>query len=342
MVLGFTASIAVGCSSGTDVANNNLDGSDPGGPTEMADMGSPDAASPPPVFGHVSFITHYQKGAGLMWDGHPDRLAGLKAVYDEFSANLRTSGNWDAVIDVCLDETAPPGANVYGRAITPSFQTTFRGFPVRAVPAWQKITQNVDPNGAVGSDVMTGCDFRMQWNFALGEPSTNPGLARHETLHGLGASSIAAGQYMLDNPSVTWTSGGAPITPTTRLIPSVHDLMLVDKNATSLFLDPNASGYLFLTNPVFDPSASAIVNHSTGMRARGIGDDKGDYFMTIEANGSLTTRICSLDLSHLWELMYATSSTPGAPMNHPNFNHIAAPDRAWFRAMGYKVQADLN
>ena len=268
------------------------------------------------ALGSVTFVPYYEIGSA--WETSSAARTMVDTVFGELSAALRTSGDWDATIEVYLTDDNPGYANTY-------FDATFApvtvdGKTMQAVPAWREIVLGEADHNGPADDAGNGYDFAIAFNVV--EQAENAGLLRHESMHGLGAVNGVS------NPIIT---------PTNELISpvlgewvdaSVYDLGLYDKNGAPLLGAYDSTTQQFQVSTfAIDATFTEWTDGEAGLFYRGIADDAGNLDMILDTypNGD----DARVSLNEPRDLMSA-----GA---HPTWNHVDEPDRAFFRAMRYQV-----
>ncbi len=268
------------------------------------------------AFGTVKLVPYYE--AGSAWETNSAARAMAEAIFKEIGDALRTSGDWDATIEVYLTDDNTGFANTYfDITFTP---VTIDGKTLQAVPAWREIVLgDADLNGPADT-AGTGYDFAIAFNVAT--QADNAGLLRHETMHGLGAVNGVS------NPIIT--PGNELISPVIggSADASVYDLGLFDKNGAPL-LGPydSATQQFQVANFAIDNTFTEWTDGEAGLIFRGIADDGSnlDMLLSTYPNGD----DARVSLNEPQDLMAADV--------HPTWNHVAEPDRAFFRAMRYQL-----
>ena len=172
--------------------------------------------------GKVDFVAIYE--AGSAWIGNTKAQATVNSVFADFESNLRTSGNWNAKIEVYLTDDNTGFANTtFDKS---SEIVNVGGQQVRVVGAWKKIVRGgTDPNGPAQADGK-GAEFTVHFNVAT--QADNRGLLRHEMMHGLGA--VGTGPWFSMSQSDV-LSGPMPGDRKKR---DLYDLQLVDLHGKPL------------------------------------------------------------------------------------------------------------
>ncbi|MBL4633666.1 MAG: hypothetical protein JKY56_07330 [Kofleriaceae bacterium] len=243
----------------------------------------------------------------------------VDTLLEEFEATLRTSGNWNATVEVYLTDNNSGFANT-------TFERTFADEMVGntllwVVPAWRKIVLGIDNATPPISNDGAGADFTVHFN--VGENSDNAGLLRHEMMHGLGAVNS------IPNFRMTETGESSGLAPGTRIRASRYDLQLVDLDGNSLLADYSATDSTFaVQNYRIETTLSEWMDGSGGVFFRGVLAD-GDALDMPCQTFPISMSEGSIGLNEPADLMSAAV--------HPTWDSLGQPDYAFFRAMGYRV-----
>lgn len=121
----------------------------------------------------------------------------------------------------------------------PSTLVDYQGTSLMATTVWSQIVLGApDPNGDPDEGQTKGCDFYLQFDFTLSQPETNVGLVRHECVHGFGAEVGVEFAVMSSGSQLTSPAEG------TSVVPTIHDLNIVDENGNHLVeFDSASNGY---------------------------------------------------------------------------------------------------
>ncbi|MCP4498631.1 MAG: hypothetical protein GY822_01530 [Deltaproteobacteria bacterium] len=235
----------------------------------------------------------------------------------DFSAHLRTSGDWDTHVDIYLTDDHTNYANV-------SFDGTFRsviydGQELEGVGAWTKIVQGaMDEDGAVTS-TGEGSDFMIHFN--VDEQSDNAGLLRHEMMHGFGAVGTLPWFSMSEADELGGVVAGEQIRA------SIYDLQLVDLDGNFLMGDYDAATGMFEVQEFsIEQSLDQWMDGDGGLLFRG---RDADGFMDMSLITGPGNAGGLLRMNKILDVMSA-----GA---HPTWATIEEPDLRFFRAMGCAV-----
>ena len=307
-----TLFLAASCSETPDLPDLGLDGAsdtlmDPQSdtPTDLANP--PDAAE---AFGRVDFVPIYETNSA--WESEVARTM-VDNMFAQFESVLRTSGTWDATVEVYLTDNNEGTASTSRRGV----RTTYQGRRVQVDPAWSVIVLGEDPNGPADAEG-NGAEFRIDFNVPRHED--NPGLLRHEMMHGLGASgSDPDFTFGTDGQISTWSVGS-------RFVPTVYDLQLVDLNG-----NPLLGNYADETFEVLDIQVATD-------RAQWE-DNQGGVFFRGVRNGVSFDMPCGIFGREGGPLTMLLAE-PANLMNaraHPNWDSLDEPDYAFLEAMGFNI-----
>jgi hypothetical protein len=298
--------------SGTAGAGGSTSAGGAGGTGSGA--GGPGGAGPS---GAVDFVPIYETGSA--WETNTAAKQMVDSVFADFEATLRTSGDWDATIEVYLSDDNPANANT-------TFEATFvdavvDGQTVRVVPAWNEIVRGAaDANGPAQPNG-SGAEYAIHFNVSA--HADNAGLLRHEMMHGLGAVNSI--------PNITVTSTGTlggPM-PGERTKAALYDLQLVDLSGNPLLANYSASDDTFEVQPYnIEPTLVEWMDGDAGVFFRGAPPGGGALDMACGTFPVNSTQ-GRIGLNEPAELMSASA--------HPTWNTIDEPDRAFFSAMGYNL-----
>lgn len=312
-----SSSGSINASSGT--SGSSSAGASAGGAAGSAGAagvaGSAGASGSAPTLGTVTFVPYYE--AGSAWESSARAKAMVTRIFAEVGAALRTSGSWNATIEVYLTDDNPNFANTFFDA---SFEpVVLEGKTVLAPSTWREIVLGEpDPNGPADS-AGKGFDFGVAVNVL--ENADNDGLLRHEMMHGLGAVNLLPSPLM------------SPANQLSRLVAgdwyeaSVYDLALRDAAAPLLGSYDEKRGMFQVAPFKVDATFTEWTDGTAGFFFRGIGDNGGPLDMPLMTSPSGDS--AKLVLNEPEDLMSAAS--------HPTWDHIAEPDRAFFRAMHYRL-----
>jgi hypothetical protein len=260
----------------------------------------------------------------------------VESLFADFESNIRTGGDFDATIEVCFDDQA---GGAYGYVAfaddAPAQLVEYQGRTVAATSPWAEIVLgNPDPNGTPSTDQSIGCDFYLQYNFSLSQPESNPGLIRHECIHGLGADVGVDFATMSPENALGFPAAGPPVTPT------VHDLSIVDAHGHHL-VEYDSAQEKYVIGPIsFNGTFAAWTDPMTasaGSFFAGIADDGSELLMENETRPCPWDGSSACDFFNEMPLLMKT----GGSGSHPTWDTLDYPDRAWLRAMGYTVAQDL-
>jgi hypothetical protein len=284
------------------------------GASGNAGNGGAGGSGPTETLGSVTFVPLYEVGSA--WEGNQPAKDMVTALFAEVGAALRTSGNWSATIEVYLTDDNPG----YADTNVEYWPATFEGKEVLVVPAWRKIVLGEpDPDGPADT-AGNGYDFAV--NFNVTENADNAGLLRHEMMHGLGAvNGIPNPRIGADNQLGNLFAGDLHQA-------SIYDFPLRDKAGMPLLGSYDAALGEFQVAPFsIDATFTEWTDGTAGFFFRGIADNGSNLDMPLLTgpfgDGAL------LSLNEPDQLMSAGS--------HPTWNHIAEPDRAFFRALHYRL-----
>ncbi len=268
------------------------------------------------LHGVVDLVPIYEPGSA--WIDNPTAQAMVESVFADVEGTLRTSGPWDATIEVFLTDDNPGFAHT--TFDTPFVAVEQGGQTVLVVGPWAEIVQGAeDLNGPAQADG-SGHDFAVHFN--VSENADNAGLLRHEIMHGLGAVNSVA------NPTMSAMDVPGGPTPGARQQVALYDLQIVDANGDPLVGDYDPDDGTFAVQPVvLDGTMAEWTDGSAGLRFRGVADDASDLEMELGTFPNGDDAILLLNEPSL--LMSAAA--------HPTWNTVAEPDRAFFRALGYSV-----
>lgn len=271
-----------------------------------------DAPRDAPTGGRVTFSPVYENGSA--WETNTEAREMVDRVFAQFGALLRTSGDWDATIEVYLTDDNTNNANA---SFWDHVDVTFEGQMLRAVPAWAAIIQGVD-DGPARSDG-TGTEFILHFN--VNAHSDNDGLLRHEMMHGLGAVNLLPNFIVTENGELT-----AP-TPGSRVAAAVYDRALVDLDGNALL--SNYDDGTFEVQPYrIEATLTEWMDGDGGIFFRGVADDGADLDMSCgtfpagPGQGAIVLNEPSLVM---------------AAGVHPTWDTLEEPDRAFLRALGYEL-----
>lgn len=313
--LSLLPALAGGCGDESQSGDLSDGGGSADGPVGDARSTLPDAADPASL-GRVDFVPIYETGSA--WESNDTARSMVDTLFADLEATLRSSGTWDASIEVYLSDDNTGNANT-------SFEQTFSdtmvaGQRVVVVPAWREIVEgSADANGPALADG-TGAEFTIHFNVA--DHEANAGLLRHEMMHGLGAVTTIASFTMSSADELTGPAVGE------RKKVALYDLHLVDLDGQALLGNYQASTEDFeIQSYRVDPTLVSWMDGDGGMFFRGQADNGGNLDMacsTFPFNADLG----GLVLNEPSNLMSASK--------HPTWNTLGEPDRAFFRAMGYQ------
>jgi hypothetical protein len=266
--------------------------------------------------GFVDFRAIYE--AESAWESNTVAQQMVEQVFTQFEATLRTAGTWDTIIEIYLTDDNLGFANT-------SFNSTFLEAMVDeqmvlVVPAWQKLMNNIDPNGSAQANGL-GTEFTIHFN--VNEQANNAGLLRHEIMHGLGAVNALA--------NMTTTIDGTFVGPDAneRIKVALYDLNLYDLNGQTLVGDYNEMDQTFaVQNYMIETILTEWMDGDGGVFFRGIADNGSSLDMAC-GTFPLSEEQGILKLNEPLDVMSAVI--------HPSWNEIAEPDRAFLRAMKYQV-----
>ena len=282
--------------------------------------------------GRVDFVPYYETGSSW-WDPvhGPAYRQSMEDMLGQFEAVLRTSGTWDASIEVFFKED---GTTAYASTSNANYaNVTHLGSTYRAVGAWREIVQGAaDDNGTtVNLTNGDGSETEIDWNFSLSTPDRNPGLLRHELLHSLGMTSYLSDEMptMAQDGSITKNNVGG-VTPA-----FVYDSRIVDLNRNAV-LGGHVSGINYTVNN-YAVDNNWDDQNGSGLAFHAIADDGGDLYFELTSwnsdgvrNGTgIGTQVGSVQSSHPLDVSYAYA--------HPTWNTLVEVDRAVLRAMGYTI-----
>jgi len=271
--------------------------------------------------GGVDFQLFFEPNSA--WDGNYTARAAMESMFGQYEATLRTSGAWNATIEVYVtdnESSAFASASAGSSAIV-----DFDGKKFLAPNAWQQIVQGEDdPNGPIQPDG-SGRDIVVNWNLALSQPASNIGLLRHELMHGLGMTSS------LPRPSMA--IGGAITRPLVgqETIARIADAALRDLNGNPLLADYNGAYDRHVLADYAVDSDWGDANES-GIFFRGIADDGSPLDMTMNSWQATESSTGRVDFSHITDVSYFFA-------RNGEWNFVNASDRAFFRGLGYESVA---
>ena len=291
------------------------------------------SASGNAIAGSVDFVPYFQTGSS--WWNATNGAAYRQSADDmlgQFEAVLRTSGAWDASIEVFFKED---GTGAFASTSSANFDSvSHNGSTYQAVGAWREIVQGAaDDNGtSVDLNNGDGAETEIDWNFSLSTPDSNAGLLRHELMHSLGMTSF------LGNEMPTMTGGVV----TKRNVGGTTSAMVYDARILDLNQNPvvgshvNGISYNVNDYAVDDDWSDA---NGSGLSFHGIADDGSDMYIALTSWNSGPTSDGGVQASHPREVSYAGS--------HPTWHTLEEVDRAFFRGMGYTLStstpnADFN
>jgi len=238
-------------------------------------------------------------------------------VFADFEATLRTSGNWNATIEVYLtDDDTGTAHTTFEDTFS---EVTFNGQRVRVVPAWNEIVRGTaDANGPAEPNG-SGAEFSIHFN-VVGH-ADNAGLLRHEMMHGLGAVNSI--------PNLTVTDSGVleGPTPGERMKAALYDLQLVDLDGNPLLADYSDADGTFEVQPyAIETSLAEWMDGDGGVFFRGLRPGGGAFDMAC-GTFPVSSSQGQIRLNEPAELMFASA--------HPTWDTLDEPDRAFLGAMGY-------
>lgn len=267
--------------------------------------------------GTVDFVPVYEPGSAWETNGAAKQMVNM--VFADFESTLRTSGEWNATIEVYLTDDNNDNAHT-------TFEATFSdamvdGQSVRVVPAWNEIVRGTpDANGPVQPNG-SGAEFSIHFN--VNDHANNAGLLRHEMMHGLGAVNSI--------PNITVTSSGVldgPM-PGERMKAALYDLQLVDLNGDPLLANYGAGDDSFEVQPYqIETSLTEWMDGDAGVFFRGLRPGGGAFDMACGTFPVSSTE-GQIRLNEPAELMFASA--------HPTWDTLDEPDRAFLGAMGYTL-----
>lgn len=271
------------------------------------------------VGGSVRFVPYFEPNS--QWTNNIAAQNAMVSILSQFEATLRTSGNWDATIDVYFNDNE---SVAYASAVAGgwSFSKGYARGEYRVPDAWAKICLGIaDPNGVINPVTGVGADIRINWNFTLSQPSANPGLLRHELLHGLGMQGI------LVSPSWSATTGVTKPNVGAQVYASIFDAGLVDLGNRPLLGDPRGNAQYILNDYSVDSDWSD--GNKSGISFVGILDSGAVTLMPVYAANPSGELDGSVDFSHVFGVSYVN--------DHPDWAVVTEADRALLRGLGYKV-----
>lgn len=291
-------------------------------PTDTADGGDlvdavvadVDAAAPA-TRGTVAFVPIYE--AGSAWTANDEAQRMVERVFADFAANLRTSGDWDATVEVYLTDDNTNNANTTQPGM---IEVMVDEQSVRVLPAWASLVRNVT-NGPAEADG-TNVEFTVHFNVA--DHADNDGLLRHEMMHGMGAINRLANFTVSETGERTGPVAGD------RVEAALYDLLLVDGDGNRLLAGYDAGTFQVQPHRV-EATLAEWMDGDGGIFFRGVADDGSPFDMACGTFPAGADRGVLL-LNEPSDLMVASA--------HPTWNTLDAPDRAFLRAMGYSLASD--
>lgn len=289
--------------------------------TESDDTSSSqDTSTKDDGYGHVHFTAVYEPESA--WIGNSEAQEMVEGVFSQFESVLSTSGDWDAEIEVYFTDDNEANASVSFHENSRTQRVVYQGQTVYVVPAWNKIVLNAEDSNGIGEADGSSSDFIINYN--LERHPKNPGLLRHEMMHGLGA---VFRQYrpMLDGQDnfIQSPKRGS------KTLASIYDLAIVDLDKKPLLHNYSSEDGTFEINDYrIKETLEEWKKGDAGMFFRGIDDEGKPYDMQL---GTFPWKEGGyIGLNEPNELMGAGS--------HPTWHTIDKPDRAFFRAMKYRIR----
>ena len=308
-VLAFIAiCVGIGCSDNSDSESAHASLTDAASASSSVDAGMPPATT---QLGTVDFVPVYETDSAWMTSDEARQM--VDGVFAQFEALIRTSGAWNATIEVYLTDDNPGFANT---SFDETFsETTLDGQNVLVVPAWKAIVTNTPVEGAA---------FAIHFNVT--EQADNAGLLRHEMMHGLGAvNRLGNFTLSIEGPVM------GPM-PGDEVHASLYDVHLVDLEGSHLLSQYDEITQRFIVQPYqIETELTDWMDGAGGVSFRGIADDGSPLdmgcgtFPAGENTGALV-------LNEPSDVMSAGV--------HPSWNTIAEPDRAFLRAMRYTLNEE--
>lgn len=262
--------------------------------------------------GRVTFVPIYEQGSA--WVTQPDSQAMVDGVFQDISNTLRTSGDFDATVEVYFTDDNPGFANATFNSNTVEVD----GQRVQVTSAWASIVMNMTDEAALPD----GTHAEITINMNVAEQPLNAGLVRHEMMHGLGAYTI------VPNFEVSDTGEWNGAMPGERHFVSLYDLKLVDLDKNPLLANYRDSDSTFEVQPYrVERTLEEWMDGDGGIFFRGEGanapvDMSCGTFPRGEDGG---------------RLVFSEPSMLMSARAHPTWNTIDEPDIAFFRAMGYTM-----
>ena len=284
--------------------------------------GSGGAAGMAGSTGTVDFVPIYEPGSTWETEGSARQM--VDVVFADFEASLRTSGDWNATIEVYLTDDNMDAAHTTFESTFS--EVTYNGQRVRVVPAWNEIVGGTADANGPGQPNGSGAEFSIHFNVT--GHADNAGLLRHEMMHGLGAVNSI--------PNVTVTSSDVldGPTPGERTKAALYDLQLVDLNGNALLANySDADGTFEVQSYVIETSLAEWMDGDGGVFFRGVRPGGGAFGMAC-GTFPLGNGDGQLRLNEPAELMFASA--------HPTWDTVDEPDRAFLTAMGYTLAGIAN
>jgi cysteine-rich repeat protein len=266
--------------------------------------------------GVVDLVPYYEVGSA--WESNPTAQNMVDTLFAQVEATLRTSGYWDATIEVYLTDDNSNFANTTFTGGWKEVQVD--GQTLRVQHPWAKIVQGAaDPNGPIQPDG-SNHDFAIHFNVLA--QGTNAGLLRHELMHGLGCVNS------IPFPTMSFSDVLGGLDPGTRHQAALYDLSLADSSGIPLLADYLSTDSSFEVQPYsIELTHASWSDGSSGLTLVGVADDGSPYPMPLmtqsNADGSHTN--------------LSEPSTVMSSADHPTWDTVEEPDRAFLRAMRYHV-----
>ncbi|MCC6494435.1 MAG: PPC domain-containing protein [Pirellulales bacterium] len=254
-----------------------------------------------------------------VWDGNYSAQAAMLSVLGQFEQTLRTSGPWDATLELFVTDNE---TSAYATGAPGNYQAeVYNGRQYRAANPWLQIVRATpDPNGPIQPGG-AGRDLYVNWNPNLSQPQSNLGLLRHELMHGLGMITVLEGPTM--------TPGGVVSKPG---VGEETVGYIMDASLRDLFGRPLLGGYRggydrhVLSNYAVDNDWGD--QNESGLYFRGFGDDGSEFNLPMNTRAPTATTNGSVDLVHITKVSYVSG-------RDGDWNYINAADRAFLRGLGY-------
>lgn len=289
--------------------------------SEDAQDTSGSTAQETPRKSFVDFVAVYEPGSA--WERHPEAKEAVEEMFSQLEATIKTSGDWDTEIEVYFTDDNTANANV--RFLAEHAIVEHEGKALRVVPAWNKIVRNAPDENGSGKTDGSSADFIMHFN--VEGHQRNPGLVRHEIMHGLGAVSQLVRPVMDPSGEII----RRPIVGQ-RWIPGPYELRLVDRDGSPLLEDYDAESKTYAIREF-----RLEADFETWQKG-----DGGLAFRGIDARGESVDMPCMTfptgESGENARIRYEEPEQLMSARAHPTWHTISDIDRAFLRALGYELR----